>query len=212
MLLMNTFPVLQVIVISGITCHSENFGNRMSLDELGEVDVIEFLTASKGIHFIMQDIVSDALNNSFVEKQCIRYFVRTVFLHECSIFLVLLNRYVIDDVIEFLTASKGIHFIMQDIVSDALLNIVETEPIERETSAFDEYDRENGYEDFSSSMIFSFMHCPYDSRMSRIAIFVTRSTISPHIFHVFCSSCSSSSYPFSRSYSSNADVSLSGSA
>ena len=30
---------------------------------------------------------------------------------------------------------------------DALLNIVETEPIERETSAFDEYDRENGYED-----------------------------------------------------------------
>ena len=32
-------------------------------------------------------------------------------------------------------------------VSDALLNIVETEPIERETSAFDEYDRENGYED-----------------------------------------------------------------
>jgi len=66
----------------------EIFGNRMSLDELGEVDVIEFLTA-----------------------------------------------------------SKGIHFIMQDIVSDALLNIVETEPIERETSAFDEYDRENGYED-----------------------------------------------------------------
>lgn len=37
----------------------EIFGNRMSLDELGEVDVIEFLTASKGIHFIMQDIVSD---------------------------------------------------------------------------------------------------------------------------------------------------------
>lgn len=66
----------------------EIFGNRMSLDELGEVDVIEFLTA-----------------------------------------------------------SKGIHFIMQDIVSDALLNIVETEPIEREASAFDEYDRENGYED-----------------------------------------------------------------
>jgi hypothetical protein len=66
----------------------EIFGNRMSLDELGEVDVIEFLTA-----------------------------------------------------------SKGIHFIMQDIVSDALLNIVETEPIEREASVFDEYDRENGYED-----------------------------------------------------------------
>lgn len=42
----------------------EIFGNRMSLDELGEVDVIEFLTASKGIHFIMQDIVSDAWERS----------------------------------------------------------------------------------------------------------------------------------------------------
>ena len=29
----------------------EIFGNRMSLDELGEVDVIEFLTASKGKRF-----------------------------------------------------------------------------------------------------------------------------------------------------------------
>ena len=48
------------------------------------------------------------------------------------------------DVIEFLTAAKGIHFIMQNIVSDALLNIVEAE---KEESAFDEYDKENGYED-----------------------------------------------------------------
>ena len=51
------------------------------------------------------------------------------------------------DVIEFLTAAKGIHFIMQNIVSDALLNIVEAEPVEKEESAFDEYDKENGYED-----------------------------------------------------------------
>ena len=51
------------------------------------------------------------------------------------------------EVIEFLTAAKGIHFIMQNIVSDALLNIVEAEPVEKEESAFDEYDKENGYED-----------------------------------------------------------------
>ena len=53
-----------------------------------------------------------------------------------------------------ITCSTGKVFInnitveqYKNIVSDALLNIVETEPIERETSAFDEYDRENGYED-----------------------------------------------------------------
>lgn len=51
------------------------------------------------------------------------------------------------DVIEFLSAAKGIHFIMQNIVSDALLNIVEAEQVEKEESAFDEYDKENGYED-----------------------------------------------------------------
>ena len=51
------------------------------------------------------------------------------------------------DVIEFLTAAKGIHFIMQDIISNALLKIVETEPIEKEASAFDDYDKENGYDD-----------------------------------------------------------------
>lgn len=51
------------------------------------------------------------------------------------------------DAVEFLTAAKGIHFIMQNVISEKLLNIVEVEPIEREESAFDEYDRENGYEE-----------------------------------------------------------------
>jgi hypothetical protein len=51
------------------------------------------------------------------------------------------------DVIEFLTASKGIHFIMQNVISNELLKIVDTEPIEKEESAFDDYDKENGYED-----------------------------------------------------------------
>ena len=51
------------------------------------------------------------------------------------------------EAIEFLTAAKGIHFIMQQVISEKLLTIVDVEPIEREASAFDEYDIENGYED-----------------------------------------------------------------
>lgn len=51
------------------------------------------------------------------------------------------------DAVEFLTASKGIHFIMQNIISEKLLKVVEVEQVEKEESAFDEYDRENGYED-----------------------------------------------------------------
>ena len=51
------------------------------------------------------------------------------------------------EAVEFLTASKGIHFIMQTIITESLLNIVDVEPIEKEESAFDEYDRENGYEE-----------------------------------------------------------------
>lgn len=51
------------------------------------------------------------------------------------------------EAVEFLAAAKGIHFIMQNIISEKLLNIVEAEPVEREKSAFDEYDMENGYEE-----------------------------------------------------------------
>lgn len=51
------------------------------------------------------------------------------------------------DVVELLTAAKVIHFVMQEIVTVALMSIVEAEPVEKETSAFDAYDRENGYED-----------------------------------------------------------------
>lgn len=53
------------------------------------------------------------------------------------------------EVVEFLTAVKGIHFIMQSVISEKLLNILEIEPIEKEASAFDEYDIENGYEEES---------------------------------------------------------------
>lgn len=50
------------------------------------------------------------------------------------------------DVVEYLTAVKGIHFIMQDIIMKKLLDIFQAEPVEEEKSAFDEYDIENGYE------------------------------------------------------------------
>lgn len=51
------------------------------------------------------------------------------------------------EIIEFLSAVKGIHFIMQSVISEKMLKIVEIEPVERESSAFDDYDIENGYEE-----------------------------------------------------------------
>lgn len=51
------------------------------------------------------------------------------------------------DAVEFLVAAKTVHFVMQDIVTQKMLNIVEAEQVEREASAFDEYDIENGYEE-----------------------------------------------------------------
>lgn len=51
------------------------------------------------------------------------------------------------DAIELLATSAQIHRIMQDIIGEKLLKIVEVEQVDREESAFDEYDLENGYED-----------------------------------------------------------------
>lgn len=51
------------------------------------------------------------------------------------------------DAVEFLTAIKSVHFIMQSIIAEKMLNIIEAEQVEKEVSVFDEYDRENGYED-----------------------------------------------------------------
>ena len=51
------------------------------------------------------------------------------------------------ETIEFLTAIKAVHFTMQQVVAEKMLNIVEVERVEKEVSAFDEYDLENGYED-----------------------------------------------------------------
>ena len=127
------------------------YGNQFTVDELKDAEsgldaagiVIEFNMIDMGIAEEM---------NKRMDKNGSDKITDALFFNKRIIQEIFGNRMSLDelgevDVIEFLTASKGIHFIMQDIVSDALLNIVETEPIERETSAFDEYDRENGYED-----------------------------------------------------------------
>lgn len=52
------------------------------------------------------------------------------------------------DITEVLTAAKAIHFVMQEIISPKFLELMDDdEPVEKETSAFDEYDIENGYEE-----------------------------------------------------------------
>lgn len=48
---------------------------------------------------------------------------------------------------EFLTAAKGIHFIMQEIVSRKMLEVTGAEEVEQEESAFDEYDMEEDAEE-----------------------------------------------------------------
>lgn len=51
------------------------------------------------------------------------------------------------DAMEFLYAVKTIHFIMQNIVTEKIVSIADGERVEKEESAFDEYDLENGYEE-----------------------------------------------------------------
>jgi hypothetical protein len=51
------------------------------------------------------------------------------------------------DVMEFLAAVGEIHFTMRNIVTQKLLTLVRVEQVEKEESIFDEYDRENGYEE-----------------------------------------------------------------
>lgn len=50
------------------------------------------------------------------------------------------------DAVEVITASKTIHFVMQNIITPKFLELMD-EPPEKEESAFDEYDRENGYDE-----------------------------------------------------------------
>ena len=51
------------------------------------------------------------------------------------------------DVAEQLEAAMMIHFVMQDIITQKFLELNPNRPeeVEKEKSAFDEYDEENGY-------------------------------------------------------------------
>lgn len=51
------------------------------------------------------------------------------------------------DITEVMVAAKSIHFVMQNVITPKFLELMDDEPVEQETSAFDDYDRENGYED-----------------------------------------------------------------
>ena len=51
------------------------------------------------------------------------------------------------DVTEVLAAAKTIHFVMQDVITPKFLELMDDEPVEQEKSAFDDYDKENGYEE-----------------------------------------------------------------
>ena len=48
--------------------------------------------------------------------------------------------------VEMLAAAKGLHFLMQDVTLPKF-EVLSEGTVEREASAFDEYDRENGYEE-----------------------------------------------------------------
>lgn len=48
------------------------------------------------------------------------------------------------DIVEVMVAAKSIHFVMQQIITPKFLDLMD-EPVQQEESAFDEYDRENGY-------------------------------------------------------------------
>lgn len=41
----------------------ELFGNELTLAEIGEIDAIDFLTAIKTVHFVMQNIIAEKLLN-----------------------------------------------------------------------------------------------------------------------------------------------------
>lgn len=48
---------------------------------------------------------------------------------------------------QFLRAANTVHFVMQSIVAAKFNELSDEPPVEVEKSAFDDYDRENGYED-----------------------------------------------------------------
>ena len=53
------------------------------------------------------------------------------------------------DAEDVMTAAKQVHFVMQDVITQKFLDLNPEHPeaVEKEASAFDEYDEENGYND-----------------------------------------------------------------
>ena len=89
---------------------------------------------------------------ALMEKNGSEKIMNVMFFNKKIIQEIFGNRMSLDEIgqteaIEFVTAAKKIHCIMQDIISEKLMTIVEAEQVEKEESAFDEYDIENGYEE-----------------------------------------------------------------
>ena len=51
------------------------------------------------------------------------------------------------DMGQFLRAANAVHFIMQEVVTAKFQELSDVPPEEIQKSAFDDYDRENGYEE-----------------------------------------------------------------
>lgn len=72
------------------------------------------------------------------------------------------------DIVEVMVAAKSIHFVMQEIITPKFLELMD-EPVEQEKSAFDDYDRENGYDEIDSRNIWEVCSDNID-RVIQIAI------------------------------------------
>lgn len=55
------------------------------------------------------------------------------------------------DMGQFLRAANAVHFVMQEVVTVKFRELSDVPPEEVQKSAFDDYDRENGYEDDKES-------------------------------------------------------------
>lgn len=55
------------------------------------------------------------------------------------------------DMGQFLRATNAVHFVMQEIVTEKFRELSDVPPEEVQKSVFDDYDRENGYEDETES-------------------------------------------------------------
>lgn len=55
------------------------------------------------------------------------------------------------DMGQFLRAANAVHFVMQEIVTVKFRELSDVPPEEMQKSAFDDYDKENGYEDEEES-------------------------------------------------------------